>query len=134
MCLYITKDSKRLKASEDIICYKYIIKLGNYITPYRKMPVSIGSTYESRLIKNKSGEINLGLHSVCGIENLYDICKYNRQYIPVKCVIPKGSWYYQGKFGVYSGYASTKIIYQEIIDMCDLKESIRVLEELRNMC
>jgi hypothetical protein len=41
--------------------------------------------------------------------------RFSRETIIAKCIIPKGSVYYRGKFDDYFSYASNQIKYVEII-------------------
>ncbi len=84
----------------------------DYITPYRETGVEIGETYKSSLVKNEDGEVDYGLHS---FENLED-AKRDGGDTYVKCIIPKGSQYYIGKFGCSISYASDTLKYLEIIE------------------
>lgn len=93
-----------------------LLKVDGYVTPYRKFPVEIGKTYHSKLIKQKykrSTELILnGLHSYGNYQNA---ANYSSSDIIVKCIIPKGSVYYEGSFDDKKSYASNCIIYVEIV-------------------
>lgn len=88
------------------------------ITPFQGAIVEVGNTYESELrvdVYYDNYEINKGLHS---FEFLNDCQFYSKDACNkhvVKCVIPKGSEFYKGSFSGYSGYASNKITYVEIV-------------------
>ena len=86
------------------------------VTPYRNFPVEIGKTYESNLIK-KDEYVHEGLHS---FKNLDDAKKYHNG-ICVKCIIPKGSEYYEGTFCDMDSYASNELTYVKIIKDCSNK-------------
>lgn len=118
MCLELkSSDVKRIKADADIICYKVIIiSGGHYKTPYRKSVIKIGGCYSGRLRKEPNSTINFGFHSFMDKESAIDIAYYiSKSTEIVRCVIPKGSWYYEGLFGNYKCYASNKINYLEVI-------------------
>jgi len=128
MCLVIKKNSKVKTAKEDIICYKFVesktYSPDIHFTPFKYRPIEIGCSYESELKveidldANKSVEI--GLHS---FKTITDCIRYALPYVDnndnetiVKCIIPKGSQYYEGKFISARCYASTAITYVEVIE------------------
>lgn len=119
-------------ATRDIVCYKHLhqYEKGQLRTSYREMHVELGETYDSDLIVNKFGgrylepytEINIGLHSFFGIKNTIKDAKecFNpRAKVIVKCIIPKGSTYYKGKFENLASRASNTLKYVEIIQKLD---------------
>lgn len=84
-----------------------------YETPYQNFKVKIGETYSSGLIKVED-EVHIGLHSFADLKDIeYSI--YTTR-IVAKCIIPKDSFYYKGKFGGVLSYASDKLTYVEIIE------------------
>lgn len=125
MCLVLeNKNDKPQIATEDIYCYKVLLK--NFrdqglATLYTKTPVSIGSTYESGFSFTEWGDIDCGLHSfgrLIQANNFIDVwlIPSTVEYVLCKCVIPKGSRYYQGSFVSCLSYASDKLTYLEIIE------------------
>ena len=92
-----------------IINNKEIVNLQT-VTQYRNFPIEIGKTYDSKLIK-KDEYVSQGLHS---FKNLDDAKNF---YITTyaECIIPKGSKYYEGKFGNYDSYASDKLTYVKLL-------------------
>lgn len=86
-----------------------------FVTPYQGSVVTIGNTYSSNLVKDEYNYIGKGLHSFCKRKDALE-SKVLRKVV-VKCIIPKGSTYYKGKFGFYEydSYASDKITYVKII-------------------
>lgn len=84
-------------------------------TPYRDFIVEMGKTYDSVLVKNDE-YVNEGLHSY---KNSIDSKRYDYG-IYVKCIIPKGSEYYEGTFCDMDAYASNKLTYVKIIEDCSL--------------
>lgn len=115
-------------ATRDIVCYKHLhqCKGGQLHTSYRQMLVEIGKTYSSDIIVEEgffaSYEINVGLHSFFGIKNTIKDAKecFNpRANVIVKCIIPKGSTYYIGKFENLASSASNTLKYVEIIQKLD---------------
>jgi len=115
-------------ASEDIVCYKYLCtkpprfmrnytsSQGNgktYYTPYKYMPVKIGTTYSSNILR-QGLTVSIALHSFSSYESLDKFREDDT--VKVECLIPKGSKYYVGKFLGYESYASDKIEYIKIIE------------------
>ena len=95
-----------------IINNKEVIDL-KIVTPYRRFPIEVGKTYDSKLIK-KDEYIHEGLHS---FKNLDDAKNYYSK-IYAECIIPKGSKYYEGEFIDYAAYASDKLTYVKILGNC----------------
>lgn len=100
----------------DIVCFKRVIKTDNfgtlkYYTPYQKEAVEIGSTYKSKIRKDGS-LIDVGLHSYVTQKDAIANSWGNPI---VKCIIPRGSIYYKGRFLYEPCYASNKITYVEFI-------------------
>jgi hypothetical protein len=134
MCLDVKRNAIKRIALKDIVCYKFVY---NYvyrdvfggetypdekklITPYQEVFIEIGKTYKSALRKHKHkywGEVNYGLHSFKNIEDAKRTATNFRdnKYHIVKCVIPRWSMYYVGKFNELPSFASSKIKYVEII-------------------
>lgn len=90
-----------------------------YKTPYQEVRVQIGKTYTSRLRVdhdfNQPGyaEVNIGLHSFANVKDCINRAEMSDTSI-IKCIIPKGSKYYEGKFNTEQSYASNKITYVEL--------------------
>lgn len=128
MCLYIEENQQPEIAIEDITCYKvilenfdrYCINTNKLYTYYQKAKIIIGGTYKSKFTINSLGEIERGLHSFTTLEIAEKfisvrllICKSHI----VKCIIPKGSKYYLGRFYVDNdSYASNRLKYVEIVE------------------
>jgi len=87
-----------------------LINNKNFITPYQRAEVALGNTYKSKLIKERYDKVHEGLHSFKHASS----ARENGDGRVVRCVIPKGSEYYEGLFGG-EGYASNTIKYVEII-------------------
>lgn len=86
----------------------------SFRTPYRFAPIEIGNTYESILEKPKSRAIEIGLHTFKFSGDAISDMDSPKEVI-VRCIIPKGSTYYEGDFGGSISYASDKLQYVEII-------------------
>jgi hypothetical protein len=91
------------------------------LTPYQDVEIKIGETYKSKLIKY-GPLIDEGIHSFKNLKdaNYFAIKSINK--IVAKCIIPKGSEYYIGKYrdGIFSNsdyvsYASDTLKYIEIL-------------------
>lgn len=139
MCLITTKDIPEI-AQEDIVCYKFYVLHEVYppyegavlLSPYQNSPapainkvtttllddtkytvMSLNNTIVSRCL------VNLGFHS---FKYLNDLVRETNFYpfstIKIfKCIIPKGSKYYEGVYCKYSSYCSESIILKEIVDV-----------------
>ena len=130
MCLKVGLEDKPKIAKSDIICYKLVRKPANtdkyFYTVYRDSKVSVGKKYKSRISFHNNYYhkfIDRGLHT---ITNLKDVKKlktaeyktYNYDFVIIKCIIPKGSNYFVGRFvkhDRFRSYASNCLYYQEII-------------------
>jgi hypothetical protein len=71
-------------------------------TPYQNVEIKIGETYKSKLIKNEL-LVEDGIHSFKNLEDANYFAGFDKNRIVAKCIIPKGSEYYIGKYG-YNGY------------------------------
>jgi hypothetical protein len=103
----------------EIIKKGYVLdnaKVLTFLTPYQDVEIKIGETYKSELIKYDS-LIEEGIHSFENFEvaNYFTISVKDR--IVAKCIIPKGSEYYIGKYSNngYVSYASDTLKYIEVL-------------------
>lgn len=132
MCLIIRKNAKVKTAEKDIVCYKVVEKgaKSGYATPFFNMPISIGEEYGDVSLEKKDNihgiVVEEGYHSLKTFEDAADytamlmLLHQFHHFTIVKCVIPKGAKYYDGrttiKFGeLHNGYASDKIRYVEVV-------------------
>ena len=132
MCLNIHWWNRRPHvAKKDIVVYKMIVKdhwnsaSKGFVTPHQFATVTIGETYTSELQKiyskwNKQWTIEQGLHSLVKLSTAKKLAT-SEGYHLAKCIIPKGSMYYRGKWqtnemGYVRGYASSAIKYVELIN------------------
>lgn len=92
---------------------RLLSKVEHLVTPYRKYPIEIGKTYTSDLVCNEYNEVEIGLHSFINKQDAFDDVIQNG--FVVKCIIPKGSKYYEGTFDISESYASDCITYIEIV-------------------
>ena len=129
MCLW-TKNAVKKIADKDIVCYKVICKVGNdYLTIYQRTPIELGKTYtDNELIHMGKGNdvyyIGQGVYHT--FKKYKDAVVFLREHflftnrVIVRCVIPKGTEYYEGTFddeeesyGSKTLYLSKKILKEE---------------------
>lgn len=119
MCLELARNSKKLTAKEDIVVYKFvdIHPSGGYITSYMAMPIEIGNTYTSNLIRNRHTPriLEIGLHSLIEQGSADCFARHFREVL-IECIIPKGSKYYIGEFDGHVGLASDTITYVRVLE------------------
>lgn len=134
MCLVLDKNNFISNvAADDIVCYKHLLISvfeNRYHTPYYKFEVVLNKVYSSVISKKEYLDdemiIEEGLHSFKTINDCEEdmfACfsnSTNEKRVIAKCIIPKGSTYYEGKFFFYDAYASSEIKYLEIIDVYDI--------------
>lgn len=120
MCL-ITKSKDYKIAEEDIVCYKVLDKEFNSLNGLHRYTIGEENPYKDMELWNfnslePSWYIECGYHS---FNNYDDVCTLYRRhiiitdYMIVKCVIPKGTRYYEGKHTYPwgpTGYVSENII------------------------
>lgn len=141
MCLITTKNIPEI-AQEDIVCYKFYVlhkvkddinsssyDKDEYISPYQGMLApnmnEVVSTKLDRayLFKcrndNPKYMVNRGFHSFKYLEGLIkELVFWRLSYVRIfKCIIPKGTKYYEGRCTGDSSYCSESIILKEIIDV-----------------
>ena len=124
MCLR-TEQLKPQIATEDITCYKIICKdMSSLFHPEFKW--EFGKVYHTEMITTYSSflretQIEQGFHSYLTLRETREAYYSSTEpCIAVKCTIPKDTSYYTGKHGVRKGYASEKIIINEIIPVKEL--------------
>ena len=129
MCLITTKNIPEI-AQEDIVCYKfYKLRENKLFSPYRDMLApninEVANTVLDRghLCRAKDDNlaymVNRGFHSFKYLEGLInELAFWQLSYIRIfKCIIPKGTRYYEGRYTVDSSYCSESIILKEIINV-----------------
>jgi len=122
MCLDVGYESKAKVAEEDIKCYKVIIKkYGNtgWMTPFMCIPIKEGEVCKSEIVVDRF-EIAVALHSFTNLTAAKRELKWfkdrrqNNDPIVIKCIIPKGSVYYMGKYEYKNDcYASDTLVYPD---------------------
>ena len=123
MCLLTTQKKVKI-AEEDITCYK-VINPDMTSLYYTEFKWELGKLYETeRQCRSKwdVSEVSQAFHSY---QSLMDDLTYAyfeslSPCMMVKCTIPKGSEYYLGKQDAMDGYASNKLIINEILDVKDV--------------
>lgn len=135
MCLYIGESPEQLIADADICCYKVLFnnkkavifqtlfRQKGFLTPYQNTKVVIGRAYKSEFTFSMAGKgVEKALHSYGSIESakvdvdfFNGFSTYKGKMCICRCIIPKGSRYYEGIYDGKASYASNKIKYLEII-------------------
>ena len=121
MCL-ITNNYIPYTAEHDITCYKiYIYINGRYVSSYQKcdMP-SMNELVTTELQRSGDFYIEKGFHSFAYLEDAEVEAEWfenmhNYESCIAKCIIPKGSNYYWGKFRDDYSYCSESIQIEKII-------------------
>ena len=138
MCLITTKNIPEI-AQEDIICYKFYVlhkvkddinlpsyDKDGYLSPYQGMPAptinEVTNTLLDRAYLSKYTAVYMvgrGFHSFKYLDDLiHELDFWLSSDIKIfKCIIPKGTKYYEGKFGDFPSYCSESIILKETIDV-----------------
>ena len=86
-----------------------------YRTMYQNTLIEIGKTYTSNIIRGEMSPntITVALHSYADVERTKFEKHFGWQVVVIRCIIPRGSRYYVGKFASYKSYASNKLKYVE---------------------
>lgn len=133
MCLY-TKQVEPKIAEKDIVCYKFYRRYNEIlISPYQGFRApEIGITTNANLGKSYRPEndnlyiynyydfkrVDEGFHSFKTLEEVkHKVNGYsnNLDLVIFKCIIPRGSSYYEGRFDIYKSYCSNSI---KLIEIC----------------
>ena len=132
MCLY-TKQVEPKMAEKDIICYKFYRRYNEIlISPYQEVTApEIGIVTNTKLGEShklegnafyihkfyNSRRVDEGFHSFKILEEIkHKINGYrNLDLVIFKCIIPRGSSYYEGRFDIYKSYCSNSI---KLIEVC----------------
>ena len=120
MCLIAKENYKTAK--EDIVCYKILHKnyYGDLYSPFTLFGYKIDEVTTAKgrsdiiRYENGSKEISRGyLHTFKTRKAAEHYCCVSQSVY--KCIIPKGTTYWEGTFQGYSGFASKKLIVKENI-------------------
>ena len=126
MCLITTKNIPEI-AQEDIVCYKIYILIAEdeLLSPYQGSPAPAINKVTNTLLDRAylsnyraAYMVSRGFHSLKYVGDLIkelDFWLYSDIKI-FKCIIPKGTKYYEGKFSDFPSYCSESIILKEIIN------------------
>lgn len=133
MCI-LTNNVKFKIADQDIVCYKVLLKSkveGVFLSPYLRFYYTLNKQYDDnneldvRKWDNSDFIINGGVfHMFANYEDAMD--EVNWLTFPenmdvlcscaiVKCIIPKGSKYIEGKYCQFDSIASKSIIFEEVL-------------------
>lgn len=137
MCLALCKYPIKEIANENIECYKILEKheffwwFFKYKTAIQNYSIRLGEKYKSEIEfgsdyffykdgTRRYNTVEKGLHSFTNLEDAIKFCKnqfknISKNYVIVKCYIPKYEEYYNGKFNEYDAYASKKLQYTKEI-------------------
>ena len=129
MCLITTKNIPEI-AQEDIVCYKfYKLRENKLFSPYKEVLApninEVANTVLDRVYlyeyggNNPTYMITRGFHSFKYLDDLIKELDFWLSYDTMifKCIIPKGTKYYEGTFDGSSSYCSESIILKETIDV-----------------
>ena len=133
MCLY-TKQVEPKIAEKDIVCYKFYRRYNEIlISPYQEVVApEIGIVTNTKLEKSYRSKgydlfhinfydfriVDEGFHSFKTLEEVkHKVNGYrnNLDLVIFKCIIPRGSSYYEGRFDIYKSYCSNSI---KLIEVC----------------
>ena len=117
MCLH-TKQKEIQIAQEDITCYK-VINPDMTSLYHTEFKWKLGKLYETEMDDSPiCNTVSQAFHSYKTLQDLkYGYFQSLSPCMMVKCTIPKGSEYYSGIQDAMDGYASNKIIANEILDV-----------------
>lgn len=117
MCLY-TKQKKVKIAKKDITCYK-LINPNMTSWFHTEFKWELNKLYETEMdFCPVYKTVSQAFHSYKTLQDLmYGYFQSLSPCMMVKCAIPKGSEYYLGRQGEMDGYASNKLIANEILDV-----------------
>lgn len=121
MCLTVKRFAFKKKAKKDIVCYKILYKWGcTYRSQFQGFEYITGMMYNTELGKkvkdpvNKEWDIYQGFHSYAYKMDSKPLYAETSK-VCMQCRIPKGSYYYEGKFGMCKSYVSESIIIDHIV-------------------
>ena len=126
MCL-ITDQLEPKVADKDIVCYKMVTKSrikGVYISEYRRFKYITEKLYTNNIDIKNSEIVLKTISPLIGVYSISDFMfhSYQSPYkyslhadTLVKCIIPKGAYYFEGMHNRCWGYSSSQIkILEEI--------------------
>ena len=121
MCLIADRNTPYI-AKTDIVCYKvYVLNNNKYVSPYQNcdMP-GINELVTTELQRSGDFYIEKGFHSFACLKDAEVEAEWfgnvhGHEVCIAKCIIPKGSKYYWGKFRDDYSYCSESIKIEKII-------------------
>ena len=125
MCLVINHLEPKI-ADKDIVCYKLVERTkikGIYKSKYQEFEYVIRQLYTNyfdikyidMLIKRRYSRFAIEEGMFHSYTNYLLAITILPNLVVLKCIIPKGAYYFEGYFGNYSSYASSQIkILEEI--------------------
>ena len=125
MCLFINHLEPKI-ADKDIVCYKLVERTkikGIYKSKYQEFEYVIRQLYTNyfdikyidMLIKRRYSRSAIEEGMFHSYTNYLLAITILPNLVVLKCIIPKGAYYFEGYFGNYSSYASSQIrILEEI--------------------
>lgn len=126
MCLFTDQLEPKI-ADKDIVCYKMVTKSrikGTYVSEYRRFKYITEKLYTNNIDIKNSEIVLKTISPLLGVYSISDFMfhsyqspyKYSlRADTLVKCIIPKGAYYFEGMHNRCRGYASSQIkILEEI--------------------
>ena len=125
MCLFINHLEPKI-ADKDIVCYKLVKRTkvkGVYKSNIQKFEYIIRQLYTNyfdikyvdMLIKRRYNLSAIEEDMFHSYENYLSAITILPNLVVLKCIIPKGAYYFEGYFGNYPSYASSQIrILEEI--------------------
>ena len=126
MCLFTDQLEPKI-ADKDIVCYKMVTKSrikGTYVSEYRRFKYITEKLYTNNIDIKNSEIVLKTISPLLGVYSISDFMfhsyqspyKYSlRADTLIKCIIPKGAYYFEGMHNRCRGYASSQIkILEEI--------------------
>ena len=125
MCLFINHLEPKI-ADKDIVCYKLVERTkikGIYKSKYQEFEYVIRQLYTNyfdikyidMLIKRRYSRFAIEEGMFHSYTNYLLAITILPNLVVLKCIIPKGAYYFEGYFGNYPSYASSQIrILEEI--------------------
>lgn len=125
MCLFINHLEPKI-ANKDIVCYKLVERTkikGIYKSKYQEFEYVIRQLYTNyfdikyidMLIKRRYSRSAIEEGMFHSYTNYLLAITILPNLVVLKCIIPKGAYYFEGYFGNYPSYASSQIrILEEI--------------------
>ena len=143
MCLNIGTTAQHKIAEHDITVYKvyiYDVKYGDFISPFHYFNMKINKCYTSDLTLDYSHGLFKAIKGFHSFTNIRDAIKlrdelkelnFSTPFTICKCIIPKGSKYFEGVFERYDDSSMLFIQYHSIasdnimiVDRLDTKNPV----------